>query len=322
MVAGRRRGFLLGGTVLALAFTTAFWATTPALAFADDDITQEYVALGDSFAAGPLILPQEELDPCFRSTVDYAHVLARSLGVRTFRDVTCSSATTANILDTPQKADLPGLPAKPPEIEALTSHTTLVTVTIGANDIGLAGIALTCFNLLPPPAGKSCKATQTAGGVDRGAQAVDSVAGRLGDTLDAIHDRSPDARVIITSYARYLPHNGCYPEQPVWPEDANYIQGLVNRLGDLTARVAEDHDAEYVDFIGPGAGHDGCNLTANWDNILVPGTTLGIVPLHPTALGERNFARILEHQLTGHAPSARTQRLSLSPSSTAPASLR
>ncbi|HEX4249325.1 MAG TPA: hypothetical protein VH008_15795, partial [Pseudonocardia sp.] len=66
MVAGRRRGFLLGGTVLALVFTTAFWATTPALAFADDDITQEYVALGDSFAAGPLILPQEELDPCFR----------------------------------------------------------------------------------------------------------------------------------------------------------------------------------------------------------------------------------------------------------------
>lgn len=299
-VAGRRRGLLAGATVLALAVTTATWVTTPATAFADGDITEEYVALGDSFAAGPLILPQEELDPCFRSTVDYAHVLARSLGVKTFRDVTCSGATTANILDTPQKAILPGLPAKPPQLDALTSRTTLVTVTIGANDIGLAGIALSCFNALPPPIGTSCKATQTAGGVDRGARAVDSVAGRLGDTLDAIHDRSPDARVIITSYARYLPYNGCYPEQPVWPEDANYIQGLVNRLGDVTARVADDHDAEYVDFIGPGAGHDGCNLTANWANILVPGTTLGIVPIHPTALGERNFARILSHHLTGH----------------------
>jgi peptidoglycan hydrolase-like protein with peptidoglycan-binding domain len=210
---------------LALAVTTATWVTMPATAFAEDDITEEYVALGDSFAAGPLILPQEELDPCFRSTVDYPHVLAKSLGVRTFRDVTCSCATTANILDTPQKANLPGLPAKPPQLDALTSHTTLVTVTIGANDIGLAGIALSCFNALPPPIGRSCKATQTAGGVDRGARAVG--------------------------------------------------------------------------FIGPGAGHDGCNLTANWANVLVPGTTLGIVPIHPTALGERNFARILEHHLTG-----------------------
>lgn len=296
---GRRR-LLAGPGVLALAVTTACWVTTPALAFADDDLTDEYVALGDSFAAGPLILPQEELDPCFRSTVDYPHVLAKALNVRTFRDVTCSSATTANILDTPQKANLPGLPAKPPQIDALTGHTTLVTITIGANDIGLAGTALTCFNLLPPPAGTSCKATQTAGGTDRGAEAVDSVAGKLADTLDAVHDRSPDARVIITSYANYIRHNGCYPEQPVWAEDANYIQGLVNRLGRVTARVAADHDAEYVDFIGPGAGHDGCNLTSNWANIVVPGTTLGIVPLHPTALGERSFARVLERHLTGH----------------------
>jgi len=290
---------MAGSVVLALAATTAFWVTTPARAFADD-IAEEYVALGDSFAAGPLVLPQEELDPCYRSGVDYPHVLAKSLGVRTFRDVTCSSATTANILDTPQQANVPGLAAKPPQLDALTSHTTLVTITIGANDIGLAGTALTCFNPLPPPLGKSCKATQTAGGVDRGARAVDSVADKLADTLDAVHDRSPDARVIITSYAHYIRHNGCYPEQPVWAEDANYIQGLVSRLGHVTARVAADHDAEYVDFIAPGVGHDGCNLTANWANILIPGTTLGIVPLHPTALGERNFARILEEHLTGH----------------------
>jgi len=40
-----------------------------------------------------LILPQEELDPCYRSSINYPHLLAKSLGVKTFRDVTCSSAT-------------------------------------------------------------------------------------------------------------------------------------------------------------------------------------------------------------------------------------
>jgi lysophospholipase L1-like esterase len=261
------------------------------------ELNSEYVALGDSFAAAPLVLPQEQLDPCFRSTVDYAHLVAHALGVKTFRDVTCSGATTANILTTPQSADLPIDPAVPPQIDAVTPATTLVTVTIGANDIGLASLGLSCFNALPQPLGTSCKDTETAGGVDRGAQLVDSVAGNLANTLDAIHAKAPQAKILITSYADFIQHDGCYPLQPVWPQDANYMQGLVDRLGAITARVAAAHNATYVDFIAPGAGHDGCQLTQNWANILVPGTTLGIVPLHPTALGEQNFARLILDKL-------------------------
>lgn len=261
------------------------------------ELNSEYVALGDSFAAGPLILPQEQLDPCFRSTVDYAHLVARAIGAKVFRDVTCSGATTANILTTPQPADLPIDPAVPPQIDAVTPSTTLVTVTIGANDIGLASLGLSCFNALPPPLGTSCKDTETAGGVDRGAQLVDSVAGNLATTLDAIHTKAPLAKILITSYADFIQPDGCYPLQPVWPQDANYMQGLVDRLGAVTAGVAAAHNATYVDFITPGAGHDGCQLTQNWANILVPGTTLGIVPLHPTALGEQNFARIILDKL-------------------------
>jgi lysophospholipase L1-like esterase len=262
-------------------------------------INAEYVALGDSFAAGPLILPQEQLDPCLRSSVDYAHLVAQALDVGTFRDVTCSGATTANILDTPQPADLPWDPAVPPQIGAVSADTTLVTLSIGANDIGLAGMALGCFNVLPQPLGTSCQATETAGGVDRGAKLVDSVAPKIAATLDAVHAKAPHARILITSYGNYIQHDGCYPVQPVWPQDANYIQGLVDRLGHVTAGVASEHHATYVDFIGPGAGHDGCQLTQNWVNVLVPGTTLGVVPLHPTALGERNFARILVARLAG-----------------------
>lgn len=256
-------------------------------------INAEYVALGDSFAAGPGILPQEALDPCFRSTVNYPHLVARALDVTTFRDVTCSSATTANVLTTPQEPMTPSGAVLPVQLDAVSAKTTLVTITIGANDIGLADLALTCLNPLPPPAGTSCKETQTAGGVDRGAELVDSVAPAIAATLDAVHAKAPRAKILITSYTHYIQPDGCYPLQPVWPQDATYVQGLVNRLGTVTARVARKHHADYVDLIAPGVGHDGCQLTQNWANVVVPGTTLGVVPLHPTALGEENFARLI-----------------------------
>jgi len=273
--------------------------TVPAASASPAPVNGEYVALGDSFAAGPLVFPQVQLDPCFRSGVDYAHLVAQALDAKIFRDVTCSGATTANILTTPQPATLPWDPAMPPQLDAVSAKTTLVTITIGANDIGLAGLALTCFNLLPQPLGVSCKDTQTAGGVDRGAALVDGEAGRLATTLDAVHAKAPHARILITSYTDYIQPDGCYPIQPVWAQDANYIQGLVDRLGQVTARVAAAHHAGYVDLITPAAGHDGCQLLQNWANVLVPGTTLGIVPLHPTALGEQNFARLVVAALAG-----------------------
>lgn len=254
-------------------------------------LNSEYVALGDSFAAGPLILPQVALDPCFRSGNDYAHLVAAALHVNTFRDVTCSSATTDD-MTSPQAASLPFDPPAPPQFDALTPSTTLVTVTIGANDAGLVGLAEGCLNLLPPPLGTSCKATDTAGGVDKGQAAVDGAIPKIAATLDAIHQRSPLAKVIVTSYGDYAPPGGCYPIQPAWPQDSDYLQGLVDRIGTETqALTASRPWTSYVDFIGPGAGHTACDPGTNWVTGFVP--VNGIVPLHPTAQGEAAFARLV-----------------------------
>ncbi|QUQ65656.1 SGNH/GDSL hydrolase family protein [Kutzneria sp. CA-103260] len=292
----RRRGLAVVAALGTLLATSSAVASA-----AEEPLNSEYVALGDSFAAGPLLLPQDgyHLDPCFQSSVDYAHLVAKALNAKTFRDVTCSSATTDNILTTPQKPYLPTSPSVPLQIGAVTPSTTLVTISIGANDLGLATLALTCLNVLPEPHGTSCKDTETAGGVDQGAEAVAAEAPRLANVLDVVHQKAPHARILITSYANYIQPGGCYPLQPVWARDADYIQGLVNQLGQVTKTVAAQHNAEYVDFIAPGVGHDGCHLTQNWVNVVVPGTTLGIVPLHPTWLGEQNFARIVEEHLAG-----------------------
>lgn len=297
-VSGRLRArwrlTVTAATVVLVAGTATVGAGVASAAPADAAPNTEYVALGDSFAAGPLIFPQVTGAPCFRSAVNYPHLVARAIGARTFRDVTCSSATTANVISTPQPGGSPGAPAVPVQLDAVTSTTTLVTLSIGANDAKLVDLVSGCINL--PPGTPSCQERNTVGGVDRAAQAVDSAAPAIANAIEAIHAKAPRARVVITSYGNYIRPGGCYPLQPIRPADATYVQGLVNRLGQVTRTVAAAHRADYVDFIGPGTGHDGCNLFSNWVTFVTPGLTLGLVPLHPTALGERNFARIL----TGH----------------------
>jgi len=105
-----------------------------------------YVALGDSYTAGPLIMPMNDAFVCARSARDYPALLAARLQVQQFTDVSCSSATTRDF-GSPQPGNVSGTNA--PQYDALTRGTTLVTVGIGGNDIGLVGLAESCLNVLP-----------------------------------------------------------------------------------------------------------------------------------------------------------------------------
>ncbi|MEV3976934.1 hypothetical protein AB0K68_53925, partial [Streptomyces sp. NPDC050698] len=66
------------------------------------DSVVQYVALGDSAAAGPLVTAQDSSSPgCLRSLDNYPSVVAQRLGAQ-LTDVTCSSARSANVTDTAQ----------------------------------------------------------------------------------------------------------------------------------------------------------------------------------------------------------------------------
>ena len=98
----------------------------------------DYVALGDSYSAGPLIeVGRQDPVGCFRSTNNYPAYLAGYFGVRSYRDVTCSGATTDDFRS-PQTLIL-GDTEPPPQLDALSRGTDLVTIGIGGNDFGLFG---------------------------------------------------------------------------------------------------------------------------------------------------------------------------------------
>ena len=133
-----RRTSLLEVSVAALCCAVGVaCGTTPAA----DTQPLRYVALGDSVAAEPGVPDPAPPPGCQKSTNNYPSVLARRLKPAAVTDVTCSGATSADITS---RAQLTADGAVPPQIDAVEPDTTLITVTIGGNDVGLAADAAQC----------------------------------------------------------------------------------------------------------------------------------------------------------------------------------
>lgn len=253
-----------------------------------------YVAMGDSYSAGPLIVPMSDPFTCVRSAENYPGLLSRMLHVATFHDVTCSSATTANFSN-PQPGTISG--TAPPQYDALSASTSLVTVGIGGNDVDLVGLAESCINLLPMPFGKSCAAKYTAGGVDQYAQRIEAFANTYGTVIDRIHQLAPNARVLMIGYPTAIRNGGCFPVQPVLGPDATYIQAKIDQLDSVMAAQAVAHGATYINLLPSTVGHDACALPGErWIEGLVP--LSDAFPLHPNEFSMRNTAKVIYRMLT------------------------
>ncbi|MFD1147225.1 SGNH/GDSL hydrolase family protein [Saccharothrix hoggarensis] len=282
---------LLPALLAALSIT---W-TTAAAAAAEPVTAQpvtEYVALGDSAAAGPLIPEQDQSAPgCLRSTNNWPSVLARTLGAR-LTDVTCSGAVTDDL--TGSQPTLAG--PQPPQLDALRPSTELVTLTIGGNDVELVDVAVTCLNLMPEPLGSSCRDRLTSGGRDRLAELIDAYAPEFAAALDAISARAPQARIVVVGYGTYVRPGGCYPQEPIWARDADYLQASIHRLNRVLAAESARHGARFVDIEPPSVGRDVCAPPGvKWFEGFVP--TSPAAPLHPNALGMEGIGRFVAGRL-------------------------
>jgi lysophospholipase L1-like esterase len=254
--------------------------------------TAGYTALGDSFAAGPLV-PTQQPTPigCLKSDHNYPHLVATALQPA-FRDATCSGATTDN-MTAPQNVD--GGP-NPPQFDSLDAGTTLVTVTIGGNDIGFFDIVLSCVT--GDPNGSPCQDQYVVGGVDEISDRIAETAPKVEAVLQEIHTRSPDAVVLVVSYLSILPAEGfgCWPQVPFAYADVPYLRAKEQELNAMLAAQAAANDASFVDAHGASVGHDACTAPGvRWVEP-VPATALA-APLHPNALGMECVAQLVLAQI-------------------------
>jgi hypothetical protein len=273
--------------------------TSTATAFAPAAKYTRYVALGDSYTSAPLVpLPELLSLGCLRSISNYPKQLAAQLQVTSFADVSCGGADTTNMTQ-PQATPLGTFP---PQFNALTADTDLVTLGIGGNDFSVFGdIVGTCPGLRDSdPAGAPCKQHFTVDGKDTLADKIAQTQVRITDVVNGIKQRSPKATIALIGYPKIAPEKGTCPAiLPFADGDYAYLYSIEQKLNQAVENAAKAGGALYVDTFGPSTGHDAC---APEGQAWIQGKDINLLRAlnyHPRYEGQAGVTALTFKKLTG-----------------------
>jgi lysophospholipase L1-like esterase len=212
-----------------------------------------YVALGDSYAAG--VGGGDYLDLCLTSPNGYAADLADDpsrMQHATLRG--CVGATVEDVVAT--------------QLGGLDLRTRLVTLTVGANDLGLEAVTEAClFGTF-----EQCATAVALSQAELAELGPDLVA-----ALAAVREAAPKATVVVTGYPLLL--DSSVPQ-------AGIVNAGVVALNEViaTAVALAGDGFVYVDVVSAFAGH-GIGSADPW--ILAPPDPFAF---HPTAEGYTAYA--------------------------------
>jgi hypothetical protein len=258
---------------------------------AQADTAPSYVALGDSYTSGPLILPISSTAPldCYQSAVNYPHLTAQALGLP-LNDVSCAGADVSN-MTTAQTSD------QPPQFDALTPSTGVVTFGIGGNDNSLFTSALEDCGAIDAIAGSGSGSLCKLAYGNKFANEISADQPNIAAGLQQIHTLSPQAKVFVIGYPDILPQQGsCYSSIPVTTGDVAYLNGIEEDLNAMLASAAAQNGATFVDTFTSSIGHDACQSeSVRWIEPIVPSTDAFSV--HPNGAGEAATAATVEAAL-------------------------
>jgi lysophospholipase L1-like esterase len=223
------RGRLISGlvtTVMALAgFMTA--GTLPAAATAS---TVQYVALGDSYAAG--VGAGNPNPDCGRSGAGYPELLDDQGRIELLANFACFGATTSDVAKTVSELK---------KLGKLNPDTRLVTLTIGGADLNFRAVLTTCT--------VDKDACKTA--IDN---AVTPNLEKLGDNLTSLYaqiaDAAPEARIVVTGYPllfRDVEDPEGFSLEPVINPVNKAGAALNETIEQAVAAANEDGNIDYVD---------------------------------------------------------------------------
>ncbi len=247
-----------------------------------------YVSLGDSYTAGPLIPTPAPPYGCLKSDHNYPHLAAPAIGLPLV-DISCSGAETED-MTAPQEVEFDG--PNPPQFSALDAGTSVVTLTIGGNDIGFMEIVENCAT--PNPFATPCQDRYNSGGQDTIAERIAETGPKLRAVLRGIGERAPVAEVYVLNYAAILPETGtgCWPQMPLGYGDVPYLRAKQKELNATIARQARKTGATLVDWYAASVGHDACKSPlVRWVEPLAPINPAA--PVHPNLAGMEGAARVL-----------------------------
>jgi lysophospholipase L1-like esterase len=233
----------------------------------------QYVALGDSYAAGQGGSQHYGDKTCLRSPNGYPALLDAENQIHLRADAACSGATTSDVSDE--------------QLSALKQSTRLVTLTVGAADLGLSRVLAACT---PVPPTTECQTEINRAlallAVPPGGESV--LGGRLTGLYADVADAAPNALIVVTGYPRLFDH--------VQGDDLKTQINRATAALNLTIKTAVESARNsgvnifYVDVTEAFAGH-GIDCGCPVPFINPPGT--GINAFHPTAAGYVAYAEAI-----------------------------
>lgn len=254
-----RRSRLLSLTAAAAtAAVLTLGLAVPALA-----ATTNYVALGDSYSSGVGSGSYTSSSgSCDRSTLAYSQLWANANHPGSFTFVACSGAKTTDVINN--------------QVAALSSATTLVSITIGGNDVNFAGVMQDCVLYSTSTCVSEINAAENT--------ARTQLPGWLDNAYNAIRSHAPNARVVVLSYPRFY-------DTSVWwciglsGTDRSKINEGADVLDGVIQAAAARHGFAFADVRSRfAAGHEICDGGSSWLHS-VDWTDIG-QSYHPTSAGQ------------------------------------
>jgi lysophospholipase L1-like esterase len=251
------------------AFSTAVVAAAAAvvtavapLSAADAATAVHYVALGDSYSsgvgAGSYI---SSSGSCERSSKAYPERWAAATSPASFVSVACSGADTSDVINS--------------QVSALSTSTTLVSITIGGNDAGFSSVMETCV----------LSSTSTCLNAVSAAENFVStqLPARLEATLQAVRSHAPDAKIVVLGYPDLYDLSKSSSCIGLSTSDRTALNTGANDLDNALSTAAKVNYDSYIDVRSQFAGHEICD-SASWLN------SVDIFAIsssyHPTAAGQ------------------------------------
>jgi lysophospholipase L1-like esterase len=223
----------------------------------------KYVALGDSYAsgvgAGSYI---GSSGSCLRSTKAYSALWASAHSPASYTSAACSGAKTTDVISK--------------QLGALSASTTLVSITIGGNDVGFSSVLSDCVL----DGTSTCVSDINAAE----AKARSTLPGLLDSVYTAIRGRAPAAHVVVLGYPRFYDTGVWYciglsgTSRSKINEGADVLDGVISA-------AAARHGFAFADVRSRfAADHEICDGGSSWLHS-VDWTDLG-QSYHPTAGGQ------------------------------------
>ncbi|MEW2573389.1 SGNH/GDSL hydrolase family protein [Streptomyces sp. NPDC047070] len=282
----------------------------------------QWVALGDSYTAGVIRAAGDPIDyprdGCERTDRSYPQVVDRDLyGLFDLKNVSCGAATIEHVTDQAQEPigrhfpphfpdpDYP-FPAVPPQSEAVDPDTDVVTVGVGGNTLGFAGLLDKCMTLggEAEGAGTPCK-DALAAEIPARLKKVRTDYDRM---LTVLHERGPKAKILAVGYPTVIPQNTAKCDYGNPTQFATITQGDLAWLRQdvleplnktIEDSTATQEAARFVDLYASSRDHSVCDDTKWVEGIITVSNDqdpqLSLV--HPNALGHRNAADHVEEAM-------------------------